>query len=283
MKFTYLCLKFVLRPIGMKRLLRITLHIFAFVAIALLSSVGITLIARSMGISTADNDLGFAVVNVAISLTLLILLSLYERVACGDLPSVGWRGAGFNPTKVLMGVVLLVAASVATSPLAEWLDNDIRSFPDGEWTLVVAVVVAPILEELIFRGRLISIFRREMPLSVAVVLSSLIFAAAHGSFVVALDAFIAGLILSYFYLSSRSIIMPIILHICNNAVAYSLTVLSYRGEDIADIFSSSASFLIVYAISLVIVALGFGNIIRFFFKIDTTHKDDLAKEIEAEQ
>ena len=57
MKFTYLCLKFVLRPIGMKRLLRITLHIFAFVAIALLSSAGITLIARSMGISTADNDL----------------------------------------------------------------------------------------------------------------------------------------------------------------------------------------------------------------------------------
>ena len=72
----------------MKRLLRITLHIFAFVAIALLSSVGITLIARSMGISTADNDLAFAVVNVAISLTLLILLSIYERVACGDLPSV---------------------------------------------------------------------------------------------------------------------------------------------------------------------------------------------------
>ncbi len=149
--------------------------------------------------------------------------------------------------------------------------------------MVLAVVVAPILEELIFRGRLISIFRREMPLSLAVVLSSLMFAAAHGSFVVALDAFIAGLILSYFYISTRSIIMPIILHVCNNAVAYALTVLSYRGEGITDLFSSSSSFLIVYAVSLVVVALGFGHIIRFFFKIDTTHKEDLAKEIEAEE
>ena len=283
MKFTYLCLKFVLRPFGMKRLLRITLHIVAFVAISFVASFGVSTIARTVGISTEDNDLGFALVNVSISLTLLLLLMVYERVACGELPSVGWRGAGFNPTKVLMGVILLVAASVATSPLSEWLDTDIRTFPEGEWTLVLAVVVAPILEELIFRGRLISIFRREMPLSLAVVLSSLMFAAAHGSFVVALDAFIAGLILSYFYISTRSIIMPIILHVCNNAVAYALTVLSYRGEGITDLFSSSSSFLIVYAVSLVVVALGFGHIIRFFFKIDTTHKEDLVKEIEAEE
>lgn len=263
----------------MKRLLRITLHIVAFVAISFVASFGVSTIARTMGVSTADNDLGFALVNVSISLTLLLLLMAYERVAYGSLPTVGWRRSGFNPTKVLMGVVLLVASSIATSPLQKWLDSDVRVFPDGEWTLLVAVVAAPILEELIFRGRLISIFRREMPLSLAVVLSSLMFAAAHGSFAVGVDAFLAGLIMSYFYLRSGSIILPIILHICNNAVAYSLTVLSYRGEGIADIFSSSSSFLIVYAVSLVVVALGFGHIIRFFFKVDTTHKEDLENAV----
>lgn len=264
----------------MRKLVRVALHIFAFVAISLAASFGISSAAHAIGIVTADDDLGFAVVNIAISLALLILLMVYERVACGSLPSVGWRGAGFNPTKVLMGVVLLVAVSIATSPLSKWLDSDVRTFPDGGWTLLVAVVVAPILEELIFRGRLISIFRREMPVSLAVVLSSLLFAAAHGSFVVALDAFIAGVILSYFYLSSGSIILPILLHICNNSVAYALLVLSYRGEGIADIFSSSGSFLIVYAVSLVVVALGFGHIVRKFYKMDTTHEDDLKSEIE---
>lgn len=266
----------------MRKLLSVAQHIFALIIISVAASFGIGTVARLLGITTTDNDFGFAIVNVAISFTIYLLLVAYERIACGSLSSLGWRGSGFNPTSALMGVVLLIAASIATSPLAEWLDTDLRVFPDGGWTLLAAVVVAPILEELIFRGRLISLFRREMPISLAVVLSSLIFAAAHGSFVVALDAFIAGIILGYFYLVSGSIILPIILHICNNAIAYALTILSYRGESIVDIFSSSASFLIVYAISMVILAIGFGHIIRKFYKLDTTHEDDIEAVIEEE-
>ena len=253
----------------MKKLLRILGHLSAFVIISLIASIGLSSLLRDTGWIDTTDDFGFAILNVAISFMLLLGVTLYERLACGRLTSLGWRAAGFNPTKVLMGVILLVASSIVTSPLAKWLDSDVRVFPDGGWTLLVAVVVAPILEELIFRGRLYSLFRREMAPSLAVILTSVLFAAAHGSFVVALDAFIAGVILSYFYLSSGSIILPIVLHICNNAVAYALTVLSYQGENIYDLFGSSSAFLIAYAVALVIFALGFGNIIRKFFKLDT--------------
>jgi membrane protease YdiL (CAAX protease family) len=96
-------------------------------------------------------------------------------------------------------------------------------------TLVASVLVAPFCEEVFFRGFVFMGLLRGMPLVLAVVLSSLIFAVAHadpGSFVV---LFIIGLALAYLRWRTRSLWPGIILHILNNAIGALLIVLTMQG------------------------------------------------------
>jgi len=86
-------------------------------------------------------------------------------------------------------------------------------------TLLIAVFVAPLCEEVFFRGFVFAGLLRGMPVGWAVVLSSLIFAVAHfdvGSFVV---LFIIGLALAFLRWRTQSLWPGVILHMLNNGVA----------------------------------------------------------------
>lgn len=96
-------------------------------------------------------------------------------------------------------------------------------------TLLVATFIAPICEEIFFRGFALMGFARAMPLPWAIVLSSLIFAVAHGdpgSFPV---LFIIGLALAFLRLHTRSLWPSILLHMVNNGLGAVLLVLTMQG------------------------------------------------------
>lgn len=96
-------------------------------------------------------------------------------------------------------------------------------------TLLAAVIVAPICEEIFFRGFVLPGFCRGMPVGWAIVLSSLLFAVAHadpGSFAVLL---IIGLALGILRWRTRSIWPSIVLHMLNNGVAALVIVLTMQG------------------------------------------------------
>lgn len=96
-------------------------------------------------------------------------------------------------------------------------------------TLLVATFIAPICEEIFFRGFVLMGFARAMPLPWAVVLSSLLFAVAHGdpgSFAV---LFIIGLALAFLRLHTHSLWPSILLHTINNGLGAVLLVLTMQG------------------------------------------------------
>ena len=93
-------------------------------------------------------------------------------------------------------------------------------------SLLVAVIVAPICEELFFRGFLLQGLRQNMPAWAAIGVSSLIFAAAHlslGSFPILL---ILAIFLGILRVATRSIWPGVILHTLNNLLGllYVLTL-----------------------------------------------------------
>lgn len=97
-------------------------------------------------------------------------------------------------------------------------------------TLLVAVVVAPVCEEVFFRGFVFAGLLQAMPGTWAIVLSSFIFAIAHGdpgSFAV---LFIIGLALAFLRLRTKSIWPGILLHTLNNGVAAIAIVLTMQGR-----------------------------------------------------
>ncbi len=96
-------------------------------------------------------------------------------------------------------------------------------------TLIASVVVAPICEETFFRGFVFAGFLNRMPVVVAIVLSSLLFAIAHadlGSFAV---LFFIGLALAFVRWRTRSLWPGILLHLLNNGVGALVIVLVMKG------------------------------------------------------
>lgn len=126
---------------------------------------------------------------------------------------------------VYFTVIILVVSSIVAiaNALGFSLTPDQLAPPAKEkqsfnWLLFVgAVVFAPILEEIVFRGMLLPAFVRKYGWRKGSTYSSLIFAVLHGP--VAPFIFIISLYLSRMYYRTASIIPGIVLHMLNNAMA----------------------------------------------------------------
>ena len=79
-----------------------------------------------------------------------------------------------------------------------------------------AIVVAPLCEEIVFRGYLYPVMKKFSGPWVAGVCSALIFAAAHGSLVALLPLFVFGCVLVLIYEKTGSLWAPIAVHFCFN-------------------------------------------------------------------
>ena len=96
-------------------------------------------------------------------------------------------------------------------------------------SLLVATFVAPICEEVFFRGFLFMGLARGMPVGWAIVISSLLFAIAHGdpgSFIVLC---VIGLALAFLRWRTQSLWPGILLHTLNNGLGALLIVLNMWG------------------------------------------------------
>lgn len=189
---------------------------------------------------------------------------LIERVAFKRVLPVYNAKSGFNPVVLLLGFILTLSVAVILLPLEHLLSPDSRTFSDGFGTFLVVVLLAPILEEMVFRARLYNILSRNTSPLISASLSAIAFGVVHMEPIVIIEALFMGVIFSYFYLSQRSIFTPIMLHIFNNSVAYALIVLSYRGETLHDIVGGGEMAVAVYVVCAIIAICGAVVIARFF-------------------
>ena len=208
------------------------------------------------------NDVGFMVGYFLSMFVLYLLATLKERLSYGRVTPINHSRRGFNPVVILSGVVLLVAVSVVLAPLSELFPGAEKNLPEGPLSLVTIVVLAPIFEELIFRGRLYNILHHNGSPLMAASLSALAFGVVHLDPLVCIEALVVGVMFSYFYIVRGSIATPIILHMCNNAMAYALVVLSYRDESLISLLGEGYIFAIAYVVSAAIVAMSVAIILR---------------------
>ena len=122
---------------------------------------------------------------------------------------------------------------IGTEFLTYWLDKDPTAFVDDlydsanpKWLLILTmVVIAPIYEEVMFRGILWSAVREQFEgakgVWVASLVTSILFAIIHLQYEIYEMSviFLLALLLSYARARSNSLYLPIILHIINNGVA----------------------------------------------------------------
>ena len=240
----------------MKKLLSILTPILLLGLIFVASQLLMALLMRSVGLVSAEGgvtDLGFFL-SYTLSMGITLgLLTLIEKHMYGKIERIDRKKAGFDPRSILVGFIVIVATSILLMPLAGILPERDLEVSDGTYMLITVVLIAPIIEEVIFRGRLYGILRHNCSPLLAATLSALTFGAIHLSPIVIIEGFLAGFVFSYFYIVKKSIIAPILLHMCNNAMAYALIVLSYNDESVMDIFGGQTYFIFVYIAAAIIV------------------------------
>lgn len=246
----------------MNRWLSTARDIAVFVLIYGVSQYLPSLAARLLGGGAVCGSVAFAVSYIAGGVLAIVLVGLYRRLVCRRCGRIRCSRRGFDPLILLWGIVLLAAVSIVVEPLSDLLPSVDRSFSRDGWLMLSAVVVAPVVEEVLFRGMLFDMIRSRAGLVAAFVLSSALFAAMHLQPAVMAVALPSGMILCYAYIKTRSIFSCILLHMMNNALAMSFNVLQYRDRTISDLLGSSSGYFILYAIALAVTVAGGFCIVR---------------------
>ncbi len=132
-------------------------------------------------------------------------------------------------------------------------------FPDGQsgsihvLTFMLAVIVGPLMEELVFRGLLLERLAKKFGLNKAVLTSSVLFGMLHGETL--LTAIIFGIAMCIVYLQTKNLWVPVFIHIANNLFAVIWAALepsSFSYSEPDDLVEMWPSFLIT---SLAIVGV----------------------------
>lgn len=82
------------------------------------------------------------------------------------------------------------------------------------------VVIAPVAEEILFRGYLLGKLRKYTPLWIAILITSLLFGLVHFAWNVGIDTFALSIILCLLTVWSKSLWPAILLHMLKNFVAF---------------------------------------------------------------
>ena len=94
------------------------------------------------------------------------------------------------------------------------------------WLMATAVVGAPVVEELAFRGVFLPAVARARGIPFAIVAVSLLFAVIHGHPPAIAPLFVIGVALSTAYLATGSILVPIVMHTVFNGVNLAVLILA---------------------------------------------------------
>lgn len=82
------------------------------------------------------------------------------------------------------------------------------------------VLVAPIAEELLFRGYLFGKLKSSIPVWAAIIITSTLFGVVHGAWNIGVDTFALSIVLCSLRLATGSIWPSILLHMLKNSIAF---------------------------------------------------------------
>ncbi|TXR65144.1 CPBP family intramembrane metalloprotease [Bacillus sp. AY18-3] len=127
------------------------------------------------------------------------------------------------------------------------------------YQIIMVVFIAPIIGEFVFRGFLLQRFAAKWGTSIAIIVVAMLFALLHVDF---LGAVVFSVVLSIVYIRTNSLLMPIAIHMLNNAFVIGASFLINKEEiiSLAD-FSNYTTFFP----GLLIFIMGLNLVLIFLF------------------
>ena len=189
---------------------------------------------RSAEIAELALDPGALMLNIGFQFLMagLVAVMVVQRVGWVSWLGLRWQGWPWILLIAPGTVVLmwLIFGGLQYSGYVEWMESlgvetvqdTVKLLQESDDPLVLglmafaAVIVAPLCEEVVFRGYFYPVMKKFGGISVAAPCSALVFAAAHGSLTALLPLFIFGGVLVFLYEKTGSLWAPVAVHFCFN-------------------------------------------------------------------
>lgn len=201
------------------------------IIIGLLQLLGVPLDAMNQAVLSTSLSVIVYALSLVITIGLPWLIRRYkttrEELGLQRLPS--WLELGITPLAFLVYVFLSAILTAIAMQFLTFIDFEqvqdtgFDQLGQGyEYVLafITLVVLAPVAEEVLFRGYLFGKLRQHAPVWVAILVTSLLFAAVHGAWNVGIDVFALSIVLCLLRIWLKSIWAPIVLHMLKNGIAF---------------------------------------------------------------
>jgi len=227
------------------------------VVVYMIVGLVVELIGRSFGF---DEQFRYMLVNVIILVYFIINIKSRNIVidTCQNFVE------NFKWKEILKISIVLALCIRGISLISLYTIDQIRpellvELPNGVSTSAVSTIflrinasfIAPIVEELIFRGVILNRLAPKWGLTVGIIISSVVFGLGH--FPDCVSTFFCGIFLCVFYIEKQNILFPIVIHLINNlSNTIIICLLFILGSDISDDAITSDSSDLIVGIVLVI-------------------------------
>lgn len=150
---------------------------------------------------------------------------------------------------------VFISGVMAFIPLPKgWVDAYVESYNSTESgntiiAIVVTVLMAPIVEEIIFRGLIYTRLKSGMPIMAAAILSSLIFGLMHGNLIWGSYAFVLGMLLVWVFEKFKSLAANILVHFAFNVVGVLMGFVTEIPDALGLIILGICTCLLVFSVA----------------------------------
>lgn len=209
------------------------------IAVQIALSVVLSGIVLSGGYSAVGEIPGYSTINLA---TMLILQGAFAVALVAQKPQLfptQKRSVAQTAADVAIAVATAAVCLCCFSWLGEWfsvfLDAigykapglEINGAVDLVLCVIVTVVVAPVVEETLFRGAVTNEYSRRHGEAATVLLSGLSFALIHMSPAQTVYQFMLGCVCAYMLIKTRDFVVPVVVHATSNAAAIALNYVDW--------------------------------------------------------
>lgn len=183
-------------------------------------------------------------INVFINFAIYLPLIIRYAIASGFRCNIKFRH--FVATILALLCIYATSITVGLSGVVQWITEhtgspetqhaiqQITQESDAPATLlpiiVSAVIIAPIVEEIFFRGFIYNILKKHSSILVAALASGLFFGAVHISLVQCIILTVFGIVQCFLYEHTRSILFPILLHLTFNGLSIAALILFQQAQ-----------------------------------------------------
>jgi uncharacterized protein len=166
--------------------------------------------------------LHFSLMIVGCAFALYLVLNCYKKINAGSKKLKNYKKLFFQNV-IIAGIIYLIEILIAMTTgydanQTEYLIGMLKTSQLAVFIIFENIIIAPILEEILFRGILQSNFFQKINPIINIFLTAFIFAFLHSGQIdwVTAENFVLGVGLGVSCFYSNSLVQPIVIHMVNN-------------------------------------------------------------------